>query len=86
MLTLQGQYQVAPNKRLVILAEPEQPLKGGLLTDLEALNEACSRQNGRCEVQVNTQSGLMQGTLVEKQGRQFNRRQYEGYLAFLPRG
>lgn len=85
MLILEGRYHVAPNKRLTISADTTGLPKGGSLADLEALNKACLLNDGRCEVQVTTQNGLMQGTLVERQGRQFHRRLFEGYLAFPTR-
>ncbi|WP_216322675.1 hypothetical protein [Deinococcus aestuarii] len=85
MLTLHGHYQVAPNKRLTILAEADKPPKGTLQTDIQALSEACAQNAGRCEVQVTTQHGRMQGTLVERKPHQVSRRLFEGHLAFLPR-
>lgn len=85
MLTLHGHYHVAPNKRLTILAEADQQPKGTLQTDIQALSEACAQNAGRCEVQVITQHGRMQGTLIEKKPRQFTQRLFEGHLAFLPR-
>ncbi|AFD26029.1 hypothetical protein [Deinococcus gobiensis] len=85
MLTLEGQYHVAPNKRLTISADTTGLPKGGSLTDLEALSRACLLNNGRCEVQVTTQNGVMQGTLTERPSRQFHRRLFEGYLAFPSR-
>lgn len=85
MLTLQGRYQVAPNKRLTILAESDTLPKGTLEVDIEALGQACSRDGGRCEVQVTTQHGPMLGTLVERRARRFSLRLFEGYLAFPPR-
>lgn len=85
MLTLQGHYHVAPNKRLTILAEFSSLPKGTLETDIAALGEACARNGGQCDVQVNTQHGPMRGTLVEKKPRKFSLRLFEGHLAFLPR-
>lgn len=85
MLTLQGHYHVAPNKRLTILAEFSALPKGTLETDIEALGQACARDGGRCEVQVRTQHGPMLGTLVERRARRFDLRLFEGYLAFPPR-
>lgn len=85
MLTLQGRYHVAPNKRLTILAEAGQQPKGTLETDIQALREACAQNAGRCEVEVTTQHGTMRGTLIEKKARKLSLRLFEGHLAFLPR-
>lgn len=85
MLILQGRYHVAPNKRLTILAEAKQQPKGTLQTDIDALSEACARNAGRCEVQVTTQHGPMRGTLVERKGRKYDLRLFEGHFAYLPR-
>ncbi|MFB9993225.1 hypothetical protein ACFFLM_14730 [Deinococcus oregonensis] len=83
MLTLQGKYHVAQNKRLTILAEAtaNQPLP--LAVDIDALRDACA-DTGRCDLYVMTQHGLMQGTLVEKRPMKFNLGSYEGHLSFLP--
>lgn len=85
MLTLEGKYHVAPNKRLTILAELGESPRGTLVTDIEALGRACAQNDGRCEVQVTTQHGPMRGTLVEKKPRKFSLRLFEGHLAFPPR-
>lgn len=87
MLTLQGTYQVAPNKRLTILAEPQgtHPQMPVLRGDAQALRAACEEGEGRCDVQVQTQHGPMRGTLVEKRPRKFSMWQFEGHLGFLPR-
>ncbi len=85
MLTLHGRYHVAPNKRLTILVEADKQPKGTLQTDIDALIQACAQNTGRCDVQVTTQHGTMQGTLTEKKPLKFSHRQFEGHLAFLPR-
>ncbi|SMB80029.1 hypothetical protein [Deinococcus hopiensis] len=84
MLILEGKYQVQQNKKLTILAEGKVQPKGTLDSDIAALQESC-RTTGRCDVQVVTQHGVMQGTLVEKKPRQFSLWQYEGHLSFPPR-
>ena len=84
MLILEGRYNVQQNKRLTILAEGKVQPKGTLDSDIAALQDHC-RENGRCDVQVHTQHGVMQGTLVEKRPRKFSLWQYEGHLSFPPR-
>ncbi|MFC4425522.1 hypothetical protein [Deinococcus navajonensis] len=82
MLTLQGTYHVAPNKRLTILAESGHQPKGTLATDIVALSEACAAGGGQCDIHVTTQHGPMFGTLVEKKPRKFSLWQFEGHLSF----
>ncbi|MBB5233224.1 hypothetical protein [Deinococcus budaensis] len=85
MLTLQGKYHVAPNKRLTILAEPHGQRAAALDSDIQAMRAACEAGEGRCDVHVLTQHGFMQGTLTEKKPRKFSLWQFEGHLAFPPR-
>lgn len=85
MLTLQGKYQVAQNKRLTILAEPSARHTAALDLDIQALRQACDAGGGRCTVQVVTQHGPMHGTLIEKRPKKFNLWQFEGHLSFPPR-
>ncbi|PTA68636.1 hypothetical protein [Deinococcus arcticus] len=85
MLTLQGQYTVAANKRLTIIADPQKLAKGTLVSDLDALVRACAENRGQCMVQISTPYGLMQGTLTEKSPHKLRMRLFEGHLSFLPR-
>lgn len=85
MLILQGKYQVAQNKRLTIFAEPRVQPRGASDLDIVALREACQANEGRCEVQVSTQHGTMQGILTEKKPKKFNLWQFEGHLSFPTR-
>ncbi|EYB69835.1 hypothetical protein DEIPH_ctg001orf0055 [Deinococcus phoenicis] len=85
MLTLQGKYHVAQNKRLTIFAEPRAQQAGTLDEDIQALREACEAAGGCCDVHVLTQHGLMRGTLTEKKPKKFNLWQFEGHLSFPPR-
>ncbi len=86
MLTLQGNYHVAQNKRLTIFAEPRARQSAALDLDIQALRAACDTGGGRCAVHVLTQHGPMQGTLTEKKPRKFSEWQFEGHLSFPPRG
>ncbi|WP_189008609.1 hypothetical protein [Deinococcus malanensis] len=85
MLILNGKYHVQQNKRLTILAEAGHLPKGTLQSDIDALHDDC-QTHGRCDVQVNTQHGLMHGTLVEKKPLKFSLWQFEGHLSFPARG
>lgn len=81
MLILNGKYYVQPNKRLTIFPEIKIFPKGTLESDITALRTNCEL-NGRCEVQVMTQHGIMIGILVEKKPMQLRLWQFEGHLAF----
>ncbi|WP_156372972.1 hypothetical protein [Deinococcus sp. Leaf326] len=84
MVILQGRYQVSPTKRLTISAEPHKSPEGAFLLDLQALQQACDLNEGHCEIQISTLYGVMRGTLVERPGRRFHHRLYEGHVAFVP--
>ncbi|MDP9762910.1 MULTISPECIES: hypothetical protein [Deinococcus] len=85
MLRLRGQYRVAPNKRLTIIADTHHLPKGTLAEDIDALTQACTQNAGACEVEVTTPHGLMRGTLTMKSATLLRRRTFEGSFAYLPR-
>ncbi|RJF75942.1 hypothetical protein D3875_00350 [Deinococcus cavernae] len=85
MLRLQGQYQVAPNKRLTIIADPHHLPKGTLITDIDALSQACADNAGHCQVQITTPYGLMEGTLLMRSATSLRRRSFQGSFSFLPK-
>ncbi len=84
MLILEGTYQVQPNKRVMICVGGKTLPKGTLESDIEALQRVC-QDSGRCDVQINTQHGIMRGTLHEKKPYKFSAWHYEGHLAFPAR-
>lgn len=84
MLILEGNYVVQPNKKLAIYAEGKTLPVGTLESDIEALQKNCQGK-GRCDVQVNTQHGIMRGTLIEKKPYKFSGWHFEGHLAFPPK-
>lgn len=84
MLILEGKYVVQPNKKLAIYAEGKTLPAGTLESDIEALQKNCQGK-GRCDVQVNTQHGIMRGTLIEKKPYKFSGWHFEGHLAFPPK-
>lgn len=86
MIILQGTYQVAPTKRLTILAESGHQGKGTLATDIDALSKGCAQGGGKCDITVTTQHGPMTGTLYEKKPRKLSLWQFEGHLSFPQRG
>ena len=81
MLILNGKYHVQPNKRLTILTENKVLPREIFESDIAAMRTGCEL-NGRCEVQVMTQHGVMFGTLVEKKPIQMRLWQFEGHLSF----
>ena len=85
MIQLTGTYTALPNKRLVINASPDHPLKGLWADDITALTTACAG-NGQCDVHFQTPFGQMAGTLREKNPRQARRRSFEGYVWFVHQG
>ncbi|UBV42506.1 hypothetical protein LAJ19_12890 [Deinococcus taeanensis] len=83
MLLLQGQYEVGPTKRLTIITDAHGLPRGTLLSDVEAVVEACAANGGQCDVQVNTAYGVMQGRIQEYPSTRKHHRYYQGHMAFL---
>ncbi|GGL20357.1 hypothetical protein GCM10010844_44040 [Deinococcus radiotolerans] len=83
MLELQGTYTASPNKRLVILALPVQPVSGVWAADLAALSEVFETRRG-CEVRFRSPFGWMEGVLKEKNALRDRQRSFEGYVWFRP--